>query len=125
MVKMMKLWRLSIWHIYGGCRFGIFSAACPIEPLHSADCLTILFKDVMRPAHKAELDSHQTLYASLTLEGWCHVLDRSCRKVKGWHHVHNRSCVFTGRGLQVFRLGVWVLMKCAKYSKCCSLIGFG
>ena len=48
---------------YGGCRFGIFSAACPIEPLHSLengiipDCLTILFKDVMRPAHKAELDS--------------------------------------------------------------------
>jgi hypothetical protein len=48
---------------YGGCRFGIFSAACPIEPLHSPengiipDCLTILFKDEMRPALKAELDS--------------------------------------------------------------------
>ncbi len=48
---------------YGGCRFGIFSAACPIEPLHSLengiipDCLTILFKDEMRPALKAELDS--------------------------------------------------------------------
>jgi hypothetical protein len=48
---------------YGGCRFGIFSAACPIEPLHSVenglipDCLTILFKDEMRPALKADLDS--------------------------------------------------------------------
>jgi hypothetical protein len=48
---------------YGGCCFGIFSAACPIEPLHSLengiipDCLTILFKDEMRPALKAELDS--------------------------------------------------------------------
>jgi hypothetical protein len=48
---------------YGGCRFGIFSAACPIEPLHSLengiipDCLTILFKDEMRPALKAELNS--------------------------------------------------------------------
>jgi hypothetical protein len=48
---------------YGGCRFGIFSAACPIEPLHSLengiipDCLTILFKDKMCPALKAELDS--------------------------------------------------------------------
>jgi hypothetical protein len=48
---------------YGGCGFGIFSAACPIEPLHSLengivpDCLTILFKDEMRPALKAELDS--------------------------------------------------------------------
>jgi hypothetical protein len=48
---------------YGGCRFGIFSAACPIEPLHSLengiipDCLTILLKDEMRPALKGELDS--------------------------------------------------------------------
>jgi hypothetical protein len=48
---------------YGGCRFEIVSAACPIEPLHSLengiipDCLTILFKDEMRPALKAELDS--------------------------------------------------------------------
>ena len=48
---------------YGGCRFGIFSAACPIEPLHSIengiipDCLTILFKEEMRAAHKAQLDS--------------------------------------------------------------------
>jgi hypothetical protein len=47
---------------YGGCRFGIFSAACPIEPLHSLengiipDCLSILFKDKMRPALKKELD---------------------------------------------------------------------
>ena len=47
---------------YGGCRFGIFSAACPIEPLHSLengiipDCLTILFKDEMRSSHKALLD---------------------------------------------------------------------
>ncbi len=47
---------------YGGCRFGIFSAACPIEPLHSLengiipDCLSILFKDEMRPALKKELD---------------------------------------------------------------------
>jgi hypothetical protein len=36
---------------YGGYRFGIFSAACPIEPFHSLengiipDCLTILFND--------------------------------------------------------------------------------
>jgi hypothetical protein len=48
---------------YGGCRVGIFSAACPIEPSYSLenriipDCLTIFFKDKMRPALKAELDS--------------------------------------------------------------------
>jgi hypothetical protein len=48
---------------YGGCRFGIFGAACPIEPLHSLengiipDCLTFLFKDKMSPTLKAELDS--------------------------------------------------------------------
>ena len=83
---------------YGGCRFGIFSAVCPIEPLHSLengiipDCLTILFKDEMRSSHKALLDvivrlltllPRQRLassgtegqYASLTLERWCHFLD--------------------------------------------------
>jgi hypothetical protein len=58
---------------YGGCRFGIFSAACPIEPLHSLgngiipDCLTILFKDEIRPALKGELDSlvrHLTFFPS-------------------------------------------------------------
>jgi hypothetical protein len=48
---------------YGGCIYGIFSAACPIEPLHSLengiipDCLNILLRDEMRPALKAELDS--------------------------------------------------------------------
>jgi hypothetical protein len=48
---------------YGGCRFGIFSAACPIEPLHSIengiipDCLTILFKDEMSSSQKPQLDS--------------------------------------------------------------------
>jgi hypothetical protein len=48
---------------YGSCRFGIFSEACPIEPLHSLengiipDCSTILFKDEMCPTLKAELDS--------------------------------------------------------------------
>jgi hypothetical protein len=47
---------------YGGCRFGIFSAACPIEPLHSLengiipDCLSILFKDDMSLSQRAELD---------------------------------------------------------------------
>ena len=46
---------------YGGCRFGIFSAACPIEPLHSlenglmADCLRILFQE-MGTAACATLD---------------------------------------------------------------------
>jgi hypothetical protein len=49
---------------FGGCRFDIFSAMCPIEPLHSVengiipDCLTILFEDKMCPATlKGELDS--------------------------------------------------------------------
>jgi hypothetical protein len=47
---------------YGGCRFGIFSAACPIEPLHSLengiipDCLSILFKDEMSTSQKPQLD---------------------------------------------------------------------
>ena len=48
---------------YGGCKFGIFSAACPIEPLHSLengiilDCLRILFNDEITGVLKqAELD---------------------------------------------------------------------
>ena len=47
---------------YGGCRFGIFSAACPIEPLHSLEngiivvCLTLLFKNEMGTAQKGVLD---------------------------------------------------------------------
>jgi hypothetical protein len=56
---------------YGGCLFGIFSASCPIEPLHVLEngiipnCLTILFKDEICPALKGELDSlvrHLTFY---------------------------------------------------------------
>ena len=49
---------------YGGCRFGIFSAACPIEPLHSLengiipDCLLILFKEEMTGKNlKSDLDN--------------------------------------------------------------------
>jgi hypothetical protein len=45
----------------GGCRFGMFSAACPIEPLHALengiipDCLTILFKDVYMSCPKRRI----------------------------------------------------------------------
>ena len=49
---------------YGGCKFGIFSAACPIEPLHSLengiilDCLTVLFQDIIKGTKKhAELNA--------------------------------------------------------------------
>ena len=47
---------------FGGCPYGIFSAACPIEPLHSlengiiADCLKILFSKIGSPAKLAQLD---------------------------------------------------------------------
>ena len=47
---------------FGGCPYGIFSAACPIEPLHSlengiiADCLKILFKKVGSTKKLAQLD---------------------------------------------------------------------
>ena len=48
---------------YGGCPFGVFSAACPVEPLHSLenglflDMLNILFKEKLKPAHCAALDT--------------------------------------------------------------------
>ncbi len=41
---------------YGGCRYGIFSAACPVEALHAfengliPDALHILFDEEMYPA---------------------------------------------------------------------------
>jgi hypothetical protein len=47
---------------YGGCRFGIFSAACPVEALHAlenglmSDCLNILFKEEMTPRQLDTMD---------------------------------------------------------------------
>ncbi len=47
---------------YGGCRFGIFSAATPVEPLHAlengliTDCVRILFEEEMTPKQKRDLD---------------------------------------------------------------------
>ena len=79
MVKIMELVRLnrqdilnginqynvhSAWFDvdYGGCRFGIFSAATPVEPLHAlengliTDCVRILFEEEMTPKQKRVLD---------------------------------------------------------------------
>jgi hypothetical protein len=47
---------------YGGCRFGIFSAATPVEPLHALEnglityCVQILFKEEMTTKQKRRLD---------------------------------------------------------------------
>ena len=47
---------------FGGCPYCIFSAACPVEPLHSlengimADCLKILYKKISSTVSLAELD---------------------------------------------------------------------
>jgi hypothetical protein len=47
---------------YGGCRFGIFSAATPVKPLHAlengliTDCVQIFFEEEMNPKQKHELD---------------------------------------------------------------------
>ena len=47
---------------YGGCRFGIFSAATPVEPLHAlengliTDCVRILFEEEMTTKQKSQLD---------------------------------------------------------------------
>jgi hypothetical protein len=47
---------------YGGCRFGISSAATPVEPLHALEnglitnCVRILFEEEMTPKQKSELD---------------------------------------------------------------------
>ena len=47
---------------FGGCPFGIFSAACPVEPLHAlengiiADCLKVLFAKIRYTNSLAKLD---------------------------------------------------------------------
>jgi hypothetical protein len=47
---------------YGGCCFGIFSAATPVEPLHAlengliTDCVQILFEEEMTTKQKRQLD---------------------------------------------------------------------
>jgi hypothetical protein len=47
---------------YGGCRFGIFSAATPVEPLHTlengliTDCVQSLFQEEMTTKQKRHLD---------------------------------------------------------------------
>jgi hypothetical protein len=48
---------------YGGCHFGIFSAATPVEPLHAlengliTDCVRILFEEEMTTKQKRPLDN--------------------------------------------------------------------
>jgi len=57
---------------FGGCPYGIFSAACPTEGLHSlelgliTDCLRILFQEDLKPAKCARLDSMTMAIA----QGW-------------------------------------------------------
>ena len=47
---------------FGGCPYGIFSAACPVEPLHAlengiiSDCLKILIAKINSTSDLAELD---------------------------------------------------------------------
>ena len=47
---------------FGGCPYGIFSASCPVEPLHAlengliADCLKVLLARIGSSKHKARLD---------------------------------------------------------------------
>ena len=47
---------------FGGCPYGIFSAACPVEPLHAlengliADCLKVLFLKIKSSNELANLD---------------------------------------------------------------------
>jgi hypothetical protein len=47
---------------YGGCKYGIFSAACPVEALHAMEnglikqCLQVLFTDSMNKSARGRLD---------------------------------------------------------------------
>jgi hypothetical protein len=56
---------------YGGCRFGIFSAAAPVEALHAIenglmpDAIQVLFTEEMTPAQLVRLDGLAKSLASL------------------------------------------------------------
>ena len=47
---------------FGGCPYGIFSAACPVEPLHAlenrliTECIKVLFHKIRSNGYLAELD---------------------------------------------------------------------
>jgi hypothetical protein len=75
---------------YEGCRFGIFSAMYPIEPLHSIEngiipkCLTTLFKVVMLPAQKAELDSHVGHLTLLLRQHFASLCTKPCMPCLPW-----------------------------------------
>ena len=69
---------------YGGCPYGIFSAACPVEPLHALEnglittCLKILFEENLRnPALKAQLDGLVKTMVNLPRQ---HYLSSGARK---------------------------------------------
>ena len=69
--QVMQLDAINQYHVqnawfevdFGGCPYGIFSAACPVEPLHAlengliADCLKVLFGKIKSSKSLSELDS--------------------------------------------------------------------
>ena len=47
---------------FGGCPYGIFSAACPVEPLHAvengliSECMKVLYNKLGSPKKLSQLD---------------------------------------------------------------------
>ena len=47
---------------FGGCPYGIFSAACPVEPLHTlengliSECIKVLYHKLGSPKRLSQLD---------------------------------------------------------------------
>ena len=57
---------------FGGCKYGILSAACPIEPLHPTEngiipkCIEILFKEQIKSMETCEYEDYsQSVFSSL------------------------------------------------------------
>ena len=61
---------------FGGCPYGIFSAACPVEPLHAIEngiilnCLEILFSKIKTPTKLGELDDLAKKLTELPRQGY-------------------------------------------------------
>ena len=69
-IKLKKLKKLHQYYVqnawfdvdFGGCPYGIFSAACPVEPLHAlenaliTECIKVLYHKIGSKGELAKLD---------------------------------------------------------------------
>ena len=107
---------------YGGCPNGIFSAACPVKPLHALEnglrttCLKIIFDEMLHSnSTKAQLDALVKALTTLPSQYyassgawkemprllWKDGIRIKC-KCKNWNHVYHCCTWIDGHRQKVF-----------------------